>query len=234
MNMDETTKYHLISQFREFLESDTADSLDSLQSTDQEKPIDLLSLFSELAGLRNEVKLEARQVKSALEDFKSALALAESNQEKLNTELDRYRQEAKRYRQQSDSEYRDAQRKPILDILEFRDRLQASLNSLQNFRPSTTQGWFGRCRCQSEKDFLNSFHEGQNMLLRRVDQALARYQVKPLETIGKSLDPHTMSAVETENRPDLDNGIVTEELRTGFFWNEEILRLAEVKVNKKT
>ena len=41
-----------------------------------------------------------------------------------------------------------------------------------------------------------------------------------------------MSAVEISHDPKLDNGIVIEELRKGFLFEENVLRLAEVKVNK--
>jgi molecular chaperone GrpE len=42
-----------------------------------------------------------------------------------------------------------------------------------------------------------------------------------------------MRAVEVESDHQLRNGIVTEELRKGFMWDKELLRIAEVKVNKK-
>jgi molecular chaperone GrpE len=41
-----------------------------------------------------------------------------------------------------------------------------------------------------------------------------------------------MRAIEIENRNDVENGIVTGEIRKGFMWENEVLRLAEVKVNK--
>ena len=70
------------------------------------------------------------------------------------------------------------------------------------------------------------------MTLRRLEETLARHQVRPLETLGSIVDPHTMTVVELDHRPDLDNGVVTAELRKGFLWGEETLRLAEVKANK--
>jgi hypothetical protein len=42
-----------------------------------------------------------------------------------------------------------------------------------------------------------------------------------------------MRAAELDQRPDLANGIVTEELRKGYLWRGELLRLAEVKVNRR-
>jgi molecular chaperone GrpE len=61
---------------------------------------------------------------------------------------------------------------------------------------------------------------------------LQRYQVLPIDCVGKALDPHTMNAVEIAHDPKVANGTVVEELRKGFLFENEVLRLAEVKVNK--
>jgi molecular chaperone GrpE len=50
--------------------------------------------------------------------------------------------------------------------------------------------------------------------------------------LGQSVDPHTMTVVELDHNPELENGIVTRELRKGFLWGNDVLRLAEVKANK--
>jgi molecular chaperone GrpE len=75
--------------------------------------------------------------------------------------------------------------------------------------------------------------EGQEITLRRLDQVLAGHRVYPLEAVGRPMDPHTMRAAEVDSRADVDNGIVTGELRKGFLWEGEVLRLAEVRVNKR-
>ncbi len=54
--MDQSTKEKLIEQFREYLETEQINEEKSQQT-------DLFSLFTELAALRNEIKLESRQVK---------------------------------------------------------------------------------------------------------------------------------------------------------------------------
>jgi len=41
-----------------------------------------------------------------------------------------------------------------------------------------------------------------------------------------------MSVLEIDYKPALEKGIVLEELRKGFFYKDQVLRLAEVKVNK--
>ena len=71
------------------------------------------------------------------------------------------------------------------------------------------------------------------MTLKRFEQLLQRHNVQAIDCIGKLLDPCTMSAVEIDRNPKLENGIVIEELRKGFLFEGNVLRLAEVKVNKR-
>ncbi|MDQ2694932.1 MAG: nucleotide exchange factor GrpE, partial [Pseudomonadota bacterium] len=73
----------------------------------------------------------------------------------------------------------------------------------------------------------------QAMTLRRLDRILADYRVQPLEVLDRPLDPHAMRVVEVESRADRAQGVVTAELRKGFFWEDDLLRPAEVKVNKR-
>lgn len=42
-----------------------------------------------------------------------------------------------------------------------------------------------------------------------------------------------MRAAELDQRADLANGIVTEELRKGYTWQDKLLRLTEVKDNRR-
>jgi molecular chaperone GrpE len=80
--------------------------------------------------------------------------------------------------------------------------------------------------------FINRVKEGQIMTVSRFEQLLQHYQVQEIECIGKRLDPLTMIAVNTAKDTALESGIVIEELRKGFLYQGQILRLAEVTVNK--
>jgi molecular chaperone GrpE (heat shock protein) len=68
---------------------------------------------------------------------------------------------------------------------------------------------------------------------RRLDGLLVRYQVSPIDPIGKRMDPHTMRVCGTEQREDQDEAIVLTEVRKGYRRANQVLRLAEVVVNKK-
>lgn len=211
--MDESTKEKLIEQFCAYL--------DTYQDSEETQQTDLFSLFTELAALRNEVKLESRQVKNALDMFKSTFETVQSSYEQLNKELEHCRNEQRLQR-------RDLMRTLLLAFLEVYDRLEAGMAILNSYSPSSW-AYF----CKREIRLIRGLQEGQAMTLRRLDQLLASYKVHALEVLNKPLDPHCMRVMEVDSQPKLEKGIVTGELRKGFMWEGEILRPAEVKVNKK-
>jgi molecular chaperone GrpE len=210
--MDESTKERLIAQFRAYLDTDPVD--------EETQQTDLFSLFTELAALRNEVKLESRQVKNALDLFKGTFDTLQSSHDQLISELEHCRSEQNR-------QIRENTRTLLLAFLDVYDRLEAGMTTLNSY---TSSSWIHFCK--REIRLIRGLQEGQAMTLRRLDNLLASYRVRPLFVLNKPLDPHCMRAVEVDSQPNTINGIVTGELRKGFMWEEEVLRPAEVKVNK--
>lgn len=218
--MDAASKARLLDEFREYLDAQG----DAPAAEGDGGDIDLSTLFGEMAALRTEVKSEARLFKSALDELKEAQGWLRDNQGKLDAELDRCRGEIPGLR-------RAALRPVLLDLLDLYDRLSAGRDALQAYRP--VHGWFRRIKSRLEdRRFIASVGEGQGMSLRRLEETLARQQVRPLEALGKPVDPHTMKVMALDRRPELENGVVTAELRKGFLWGDEVLRLSEVKANK--
>jgi len=111
-------------------------------------------------------------------------------------------------------------------ILDIRDRIEQGITASEKVRSS----WLGKI-AGAEKG-RETLIEGQKMTMRNLDRLLASYGVSPIETAGKEFDPFIMRAVEVEKRSDFTNGVVLEEIRKGFLLNGQILRPAEVKVNK--
>ena len=210
--MDESTKERITAQFRAYL--------DTYQVDEETQQTDLFSLFTELAALRNEVKLESRQVKNALDLFKGTFDTLQSSHDQLTHELEHSRNEQSR-------QIRENTRTLLLAFLDVYDRLEAGMTTLNSY----TSSWIHLCK--RENRLIRGLQEGQAMTLRRLDKLLASYGVRPLEVLNKPLDPHCMRAVEVDSQPKVKNGIVTGELRKGFMWEEEVLRPAEVKVNKR-
>ena len=212
----EAQKTELIEQFQAYLKQSNLDS-----SPAHLQP-DLYTLLSEFTSLKSEVKAESRQFKNTLDTLSSALTKVQDDNKTLSTEL---ALSAKRLDQQQD----DITRTLLLEFIDIYDSLASGLQVLNNYQPVNTLFKSSR---KKDVSFIKRFEEGQLMSRRRFDQLFQRYQVKTIDCVGKMLDPTLMTAVETENNPELENGRVLEELRTGFLYKNQLLRLAEVKVNK--
>lgn len=215
--MDEASKIRLLEEFRQYLDTPAGFEEDAATQTD------LFTLFGELAALRTEVRTESRQFRTALDTVGEAHEWLRESQSNLNRTLERFQGEFSTLR-------RSALRPALLDLLDVHDRLSAGLKALQNYRP--VKGWFRIKSRPEDRRFIESIREGQGMSLRRLEEILARHEVRPLEVVGLPVDPHTMTVLELDRQPDLENGIVTAELRKGFLWGDEVLRLAEVRANK--
>ena len=70
------------------------------------------------------------------------------------------------------------------------------------------------------------------MTLNRFDRVLRERGVVPIDLVGKPFDPKLARAVGTITDASRENGIVVQEVRSGFLWEGELLRAADVVVNK--
>jgi molecular chaperone GrpE len=212
--MEQSAKEALVARFSDYLEQ-----ADTLTATEAEGSVpDLFTLLAELSALKSEVKLESRQVKSALEEFRALFdALREGN-----THL---AEERERRREQEQAVGQLTQKDLLLDLLDLRDRLQAGHEQALRFRP----GWFGR---RSAASFVAAMADGMAMNLRRLDEVLARRDVRPLPALREPFDPRIMHAADIAEDRSQPEGRVLRELRTGFLLGDRLLRPAEVVVNR--
>jgi molecular chaperone GrpE len=212
--LDDREKLRLVEEFRACLEQWQEDANDG-------EPVDLRTLLGEMAALKNEVRLESRQFKNALEELKSFGEALRAQNERLARDLDRARGEA------ADAQ-RQAERRLLLGIVDLRDRLQAGTDAATARRPSTLARLL-----PGETRFARAMGEGMTLTLQRLDELLASCRVRPIEAVGHPLDPQRMRAVGVEAVPGAPDGVVLREARRGFQHGSELLRAAEVIVNKK-
>ncbi|MCF6251724.1 MAG: nucleotide exchange factor GrpE [Methylococcaceae bacterium] len=212
----EAEKSELLEQFQTYLEQSNVESFDP-----KEQP-DLNSLLSELTGLKTEVKAESRQFKNTLDTLSSALTTVQEDNQSLSAELIESTQRLEK-------QHTENIRNMLLDFVDIYDKLSMGRDTLENYQP--VNSLFKNSR-QKDIHFIKRFKQGQDMTLNRFDQLLRRYKVSSIDCVGKLFDPVTMHAVETACSPKLENGIVMEELRKGFLFQDQVLRLAEVRVNK--
>lgn len=209
----------LLARFRLFLEENhTAEEQDSAPT------VDLFSLFGELTGLKNEVRIESRQLKAALDEFRAGFTALDAANQRLATQLEQEKAQQERIAAM-------ALKPVILGLIDLHDRMSAGLLAVTNPpRPSSFLAFF--CRRQPAAT-LTAISEGQAMTLRKLEDILLSCGVRPMTALGRPFDPQTMRAVSAGWQPTLPEGVVSEELRTGFQQGDTVLRPADVKVNKQ-
>lgn len=214
--MDAATRDALLTQFAAYLA--TVDETDTAQTNEAEAP-DLFTLLAELAALKSEVKLEARLVKSALDEFRALVENVREYQLRLDEERRQRNEQAIGFERQKQKDF-------LLELLEVRDRLHAGYEQASRFRP---QRWWG---CRAVGEFVAALATGMAMNLRRLDELLTRHEVQPVLALGQRFDPYTMRAIEVTRDVNQPAAVVVNELRPGFLYRGQLLRPAEVVVNR--
>ena len=209
--LDESLKEALVEQFRAHLDALDGDDQDRDDQSgvmpDVDAGADLHSLFIEMAALRSEVRTESRLVKETLDLVRGV--------------VDRGRAEQVLEREAA------VLRPLLIDLIEVRDRLAAGVSG-----PAAAPApWYRRVLRRADAT-ADAWREGLRMTLARLDRVLRERGVVPLDLVGRPFDPRTARAVGTVADAGLENGIVVQEVRSGFLWEGELLRAADVVVNK--
>jgi molecular chaperone GrpE len=199
-------KQALLDQFSAWL-----DAAEPAATAESDETADLYSIFVELAGMRSELRTESRLVKDALDQFRAVFETLQASQDTLRHELERARAD-------SANATRAALRPLLLDVVDLRDRLLAAVKlAATPARPSLVDSLVDSLLRRRPPDGT-AWQDGLRMTLRRLDQVLADRQVVPLVLQGRPFDPHRARAVGTAPDAGVAEGIVLEEIRTGFLW----------------
>ena len=106
------------------------------------------------------------------------------------------------------------------DILSPGDNLERALSAIneEGERP------------QSIKNLI----EGLMMVKKELSSALEKNGVKKIDTLKKKFDPNLHQAMMEIENNDIDEGIVVQEIQTGYMMHDRLLRPAMVGVSKKS
>ena len=74
--------------------------------------------------------------------------------------------------------------------------------------------------------------EGVEMTLNELKNVLGKYDVTPVEANGKPFDPNYHEAMMQEDRPDLPENTVVNELQKGYLLHDRLIRPSMVVVSK--
>ena len=234
-----TWKERALEDFRRWL-----DELEEIPPGAEGEPpsCDLHDLFSELAALRQEVRLQNREQSRAGRELASAAARYDAidrTTRRRDEELDALERRVARA----------AEDRCLLSVLDLRDALVRGREAARRLRKAgkkagktaakkTAAKKTGRKKALPRKPFrrlqpaIAGVVDGYELALRRCDRALARFGVHGVPAVGARFDARTMHAVETRRVADREDGVVVDELVSGFVRDGEVLRLAEVAVNR--
>ena len=73
---------------------------------------------------------------------------------------------------------------------------------------------------------------GYELGMERLDQTLGEFNAREIRCAGASFDPRRMNAIESEESAAVPAGTVLEVYRSGYEWNGEVFRPAQVKVSR--
>ena len=105
----------------------------------------------------------------------------------------------------------ESKRGMILPMLEIIDDLEKALQSANEADLPTVKG--------------------VQIIHKKFLSLLGAYGVVPFNSIGSPFDHNMHEAVAMEKLDGSESGIVVDELRRGYLWNNELLRAAQVRVS---
>jgi molecular chaperone GrpE len=185
--------------------------------TDSENLAEILASKAGFEGASGSGEIRPEE-KSLLEDrLKEAETKAQENYDRLL----RVTAEFENYKKRMDREMNEfrkfANDSIVKDILPTVDNLQRALESSAG----------------NDKDMVEAMRAGVEMTLKGLMEALEKYAVLPIESVGKPFDPNFHHAVMQEESREHGENMVSQELQKGYLMNDRLLRPAMVVVSKK-
>ena len=206
-------------------------SLAMKDGEDDERRCDSYALWTALTALTQESKLQGR----AFQELSRTLA---AQAEKIAEELRAVYAERERIVQR-DAERR-SRREALSALIDLRDRLGRGRESVRvrelEIAGTARAGWwrrvFGKQAADPAADALGALIRGYELGIERLDQTLAEFNAREIRCQGESFDPRRMNAIESEESAAVPGGTVLEVYRSGYEWNGEVFRPAQVKVSR--
>ena len=128
---------------------------------------------------------------------------------RLAAEFDNYRKRVERDR----SAERDRARGKIVEaLLPIIDDFQRALQTAKTDNASA------------------SLVAGLDLIARQLEELLTSFNVRPIETVGRSFDPSLHEAIAASAQEDLPENTIVEEYQRGYLIGDQLLRPARVKV----
>jgi len=192
---------------------------------------DSYQLWAALTALTQEIKLQGRAFRDLSETVGSQAG-------RIAEELSAVYRERERDAQRETE--RRSRREILGALIDMRDRLRRGLESARASNAVTPKaGWKDRLARllktpadESVSAAGTALMKGYELGLERLDQLLEDFDAREISCEGQPFDPRRMNAVEVEESGTVPEGTVLEVYRSGYEWNGEVFRTAQVKVSR--
>ena len=198
--------------------------------SDEDHRCDSYSLWAAVTALTQEVKLQGR----AFLDLNRSL---EAQTSRLLEEVRAAHVERERNLQREAE--RRCRREALSALIDLRDRLARGRESARarqaEARKAAKANWFQRVFSKPDgtaAETIDALVRGYELGVERLDQTLGEFQAREIRCEGEMFDPRRMNAIDSEESSVVPEGSVLEVYRSGYEWNGEVFRPAQVKVSR--
>jgi molecular chaperone GrpE len=222
----------------DILESVLNDSLRSDGDPTGARRCDSYALWAAMTALTQEIKLQGR----AFQELSRTLT---AQAEKIADELRAV------YAEREGAQRRETERRCRRDVLgaliDLRDRLGRGRESVRvrerEAAAADRAGWLTKvlARVFSHKtasaraetvSTVSALIRGYELGIERLDQTLDEFHAREIRCEGEGFDPHRMNAIDSEESATVAPDTVLEVYRSGYEWDGEVFRPAQVKVSR--
>ena len=192
---------------------------------------DSYTLWAAMTALTQEIKLQGR----AFQELNLTLT---AQTEKIAEELRVV------YAERERTLLREAERRCRREILgtliDLRDRLGRGRESVRarqgEIAAKARNRWFTKFLPKQKPDAIaesvGALVRGYELGIERMDQTLDEFNAREIRCEGESFDPRRMNAIDSEESASVPPNTVLEVYRSGYEWNGEVFRPAQVKVSR--
>ena len=194
---------------------------------DASSEIDAYAQWAAMTTLAHEVKLQGRA-------FKELHTTLEAQAAATAEEIRRaYRERERDARREAE---RRCRREMLGALVDVRDRLERGLDSVHVAAAARARrrGRLARLLWRSAPagaETLAALVKGYELGLERLDQLLDDLGARRIRCEGEAFDPRRMEAIDRHETTAVPAGTVVEVYRSGYEWDGEVFRPAQVRVS---
>jgi len=167
------------------------------------------------------------------------LGCDEISSEQLRSICEEYRNTAEEYKKKSEEYLKNLKSLKA----EFENYRKREMQNKENFIKSSNRDLIIKLLpviddmynsiLESKKNEIHqSFVEGLELIYRKLLNILEKEGVRQISALGEKFDPKYHEALMTISSPDYEDYAIVDELRKGYMLNDEVLRAAQVSVNR--